>query len=65
MGDCFAPLGPSLLPWDLMAQTHKQTDTQTDMVSPRPTRPSGAELVKIEEESLIIMTIKNTQTLQT
>ena len=51
MGDCFAPLGPPLLPWDSMAQTHKQTnrqtDKQTDMATPRPTRPSGAELVKI------------------
>ena len=47
MGDCFAPLGPPLLPWDSMAQTHKQTHTQTDMATPRPTRPSGAELVKI------------------
>ena len=50
MGDCFAPLGPPLLPWDLMAQTDTQTDTQTDMVTPRPTRPSGAELVKMETE---------------
>ena len=30
MGDCFAPLGPPLLPWDLMVQTHKQTDTHTN-----------------------------------
>ena len=30
MGDCFTPLGPPLLPWDLMAQTDTQTDTQTD-----------------------------------
>ena len=42
MGDCFAPLGPPLLPWDLMAHT----DITTDIATPRPTRPSGAELVK-------------------
>ena len=47
MEDCFAPLGPPLLPWDLMAQTHKETHTQTDMATHRPTRPSAAELVKI------------------
>ena len=45
MGDCFAPLGPPLLPWDLMAHT----DRTTDMATPRPTRPSGAELVKIHK----------------
>ena len=48
MGDCFAPLGPPLLPWDLMAHTDRQTDRTTDMPTPRPTRPSGAELVKIK-----------------
>ena len=47
MGDCFAPLGPPLLPWDSMAQTHTQTHRQTDMATPRPSRPSGAELVKM------------------
>ena len=30
-----------------MAQTHRQTDRQTDMATLLPTRPSGAELVKI------------------
>ena len=30
MGDCFAPLGPPLLPWDLMAQTHRHTYLHTD-----------------------------------
>ena len=30
-----------------MAQTDTQTDTQTDMATLWPTRPSGAELVKI------------------
>ena len=49
MGDCFAPLGPPLLPWDSMAQTDRQTHRTTDMATSRPTRPSGAELVKIQE----------------
>ena len=31
-----------------MVQTDKQTNRQTDMATLRPTRPKGAELVKIE-----------------
>ena len=52
MGDCFAPLGPPLFPLDLMAHTDTQTDKTMDMASPRPTRPSGAELVKSLQKSL-------------
>ena len=33
MGDCFAPLGPPLLPWDLMAQTDRQTDGHGDSMT--------------------------------
>ena len=46
MGDCFAPMGPPLLPWDSMAQTHRQTDRQTDMAILWLNRPSGADSVK-------------------
>ena len=42
MGDCFAPLGPLLLPWDSMAQNH----TRTDMATLWKNRPSGADSVK-------------------
>ena len=31
-------------------QTHRQTDRHTDMAAPRPTRPSGAELVKMTNQ---------------
>ena len=55
MGDCFAPLGPPLLPWDSMAQTDKQTNRQTDMATPRPTRPSGAEMVKITHKHISVL----------
>ena len=33
MGDCFAPLGPPLLPWDLMAQKDTQTDGHGDSMT--------------------------------
>ena len=32
-GRLLAPLGPPLLPWDLMAQNHTQNHTWTDMVT--------------------------------
>ena len=37
-GTSFAPLG--------LGGAHRHTDRTTDMATPRPTRPSGAELVK-------------------
>ena len=40
MGDCFAPLGPFLLPWDLMAQTDKHINAHGDSMT------NSAELVK-------------------
>ena len=33
MEDCFAPLGPPLLLWDLMAQTERQTDGHGDSMT--------------------------------
>ena len=33
MGDCFAPLGPPLLPWDLMAQTNTQNHGHGDSMT--------------------------------
>ena len=33
MGDCFAPLGPCLLPWDLMAQTDTPTHGHGDSMT--------------------------------
>ena len=50
MGDCFAPLGPPLLPWDSMAQAHRQTDGHGDsMTNSAQWARVGENLIKLHK----------------
>ena len=46
MGDCFAPLGHPLLPWDLIAQTDRQTDGHGDSMT------NSAQLGRVGENQI-------------